>query len=823
LRIDIAQKRIKACLDDKSTRLDLSNLGLTILPSEIGQLNHLQYLNIRANRLTDIKEVAKLTALTELVCIGNQLQNLLGVDALTGLTKLICSANQLTCLQAITGNVDLEYLDCGDNRLAKIEEVSELPALITLNCSENNLKSLKGIEALNKMTSLNCCNNDLISLEGIGELTSLISLCFVNNPIRHVPHSILNNTWETVRAYYHDIAQCGYLINNRHKMLLLGNGRVGKTTLAHALKDNTPQKGKPRKESTIGIALLDWPLTDDDGNNWKVRVWDFGGQELYHATHRLFQSQSAIYCVLWTENPSEQDTQFDHTLRYWLDLIHDNNSDSPVVVIKSKCDISRNMGPHNKALEDDLYCNLSPISVSAWDGTNMPILRTTIQTLINRQASLQIRIPTSWGEVRTKLDTLGTTISKQQFEALCIEYEILDAEALLTYLHQCGDVFYRDNHFNDTIFIDQNWALTAIYRLYEISEKMGNPRTWIERNCGLVSGSELQQIFPDYKPHEVQLFIGFMLQAQMLFSIRPSHFLFCDQIYVMPALLPAQRPKGVPDVTTASMQYRLSYPWLHRLAIERIIIACHHLSSKSHWWRDGIGIEIDKSLQCSIFSDSKSSTLTIAFWGLESEIAKSLARVIKTIENTKVASPISEEMWLNSKGWCEVSDIKRFAVVSEDIVDKRGNTHPGLAYYMMLGIECAAISEAPPIKHTNIFTEVYMNFEQKNVVGNLIEGNVTNSTVTCDIKVGQTPQELDNTLQNLEALISKLEKAEFQGKRKYLGQLDTIQEELQKPKPKLTYVEELLKNFSDIMNNLEKGQALYKRVSEFLIGCGVTF
>ena len=256
MRIDIAQKRIKACLDDKSTRLDLSNLGLTILPSEIGQLNHLQYLNIRANRLTDIKEVAKLTALTELVCIGNQLQNLLGVDALTGLTKLICSANQLTCLQAITGNVDLEYLDCGDNRLAKIEEVSELPALITLNCSENNLKSLKGIEALNKMTSLNCCNNDLISLEGIGELTSLISLCFVNNPIRHVPHSILNNTWETVRAYYHDIAQCGYLINNRHKMLLLGNGRVGKTTLAHALKDNTPQKGKPRKESTIGICLL---------------------------------------------------------------------------------------------------------------------------------------------------------------------------------------------------------------------------------------------------------------------------------------------------------------------------------------------------------------------------------------------------------------------------------------------------------------------------------------------------------------------------------------------------------------------------------------
>ena len=41
------------------------------------------------------------------------------------------------------------------------------------------------------------------------------------------------------------------------------------------------------------------------------------------------------------------------------------------------------------------------------------------------------------------------------------------ANALLDFLHQNGAVFYRPGLFGDRIVLDQNWALEAIYALFD--------------------------------------------------------------------------------------------------------------------------------------------------------------------------------------------------------------------------------------------------------------------------------------------------------------------------------------------------------------------
>jgi internalin A len=44
---------------------------------------------------------------------------------------------------------------------------------------------------------------------------------------------------------------------------------------------------------------------------------------------------------------------------------------------------------------------------------------------------------------------------------------ISDKEALFDFLHHNGIIFYRDGLFAGRIVLDQNWALEAIYALFD--------------------------------------------------------------------------------------------------------------------------------------------------------------------------------------------------------------------------------------------------------------------------------------------------------------------------------------------------------------------
>jgi GTPase SAR1 family protein len=132
------------------------------------------------------------------------------------------------------------------------------------------------------------------------------------------------------------------------KILFLGNGRVGKTTLANTLRRHFSRadadlSGLPRVEqiaSTHGVELGRWmshvvvPPARRDGlaamshhhpdwaRKWSksspdrlqadLQLWDFGGQEIYHQTHRAFAGVGTVYVLVWRPKLTLQELEEDY-------------------------------------------------------------------------------------------------------------------------------------------------------------------------------------------------------------------------------------------------------------------------------------------------------------------------------------------------------------------------------------------------------------------------------------------------------------------------------------------------------------------------------
>ncbi len=87
------------------------------------------------------------------------------------------------------------------------------------------------------------------------------------------------------------------------KVVLLGEGTVGKTSLAHRLIDNE----YVIKDRTHGMNVwpLDLPLQPDKTLEQEALLWDLAGQEDYRLIHRLFLDETALALLLI--NPQKDD------------------------------------------------------------------------------------------------------------------------------------------------------------------------------------------------------------------------------------------------------------------------------------------------------------------------------------------------------------------------------------------------------------------------------------------------------------------------------------------------------------------------------------
>src|SRR5262249_1018370 len=85
------------------------------------------------------------------------------------------------------------------------------------------------------------------------------------------------------------------------------------------------------ESKTQGIKITNWSL-QCESDLLRLNVWDFGGQEIMHATHQFFLTERSLYLLVLNGREGGEDVDAE----YWLKHIESFGGDSPVIVVQNK-------------------------------------------------------------------------------------------------------------------------------------------------------------------------------------------------------------------------------------------------------------------------------------------------------------------------------------------------------------------------------------------------------------------------------------------------------------------------------------------------------
>ncbi len=594
------------------TQLDLRNNQITEIPERLGKLSNLTQLSLGSNQITEIPErLGKLSNLTLLDLSSNQITEIPEVlGKLSNLTLLHLSHNQITEIPEVLGklsNLTLLYLD--SNQITEIPEVlGKLSNLGQLNLSFNQITEIP--EVLGKLSNLRQLNlsfNQITEIpEVLGKMEQLEQLDLRGNPIP-IPPEILgsNQSYQpgdllTILDFYFQTRDPNATEElNEAKLLIVGEGEAGKTTLANKLL-NPDYQLKEREPSTEGIDVMHWEFPQGNGKPFRVHLWDFGGQEIYHATHQFFLTERSVY-VLLVDNRRQNPN-----LCYWLSIIELLSKGSPVFLVHNekqdiRCEINLSQQRRDfRNLEKDFATNLAT-------NRGLEALQRALQNRIATLDHISTPIPKRWANVRYVLENYSqrqTHIEVGEFFNICAGqgFKKSDKTAMLSlskYLHDLGIIlhFQKDPILKNIVILRPELATKAVYKVVSNQKITDNGEVTdnaeIIANYGYFTQENLKQIWRDREYQD--------LHDELLHLMK--HFKLCYEIpcqpgqYIAPQLLPLEMPNYDWD-DTDNLILRYEYDFMPKGIITRFIVEMHLLIYRPQSdlpkgkgdivWRDGV-------------------------------------------------------------------------------------------------------------------------------------------------------------------------------------------------------------------------------------------
>ena len=108
-----------------------------------------------------------------------------------------------------------------------------------------------------------------------------------------LPAEFSNSNNQTILAYLRELKFSKPTEIFRMRVMLVGPGEAGKTTLVHRLLTDEFVSGM--FSMTDGVSMKDWKISPE----MNLSLWDFGGQRVYLNSHAILFSDKTLYLLVW--------------------------------------------------------------------------------------------------------------------------------------------------------------------------------------------------------------------------------------------------------------------------------------------------------------------------------------------------------------------------------------------------------------------------------------------------------------------------------------------------------------------------------------------
>jgi internalin A len=356
---------------------------------------------------------------------------------------------------------------------------------------------------------------------------------------------------------------------------------------------------------TEGIQITQWPLRLNGQEDITLNVWDFGGQEIMHATHQFFLTERSLYLLVLNGRQGREATDAE----YWLELIHSFGGDSPIIVVLNK--IKEHPFDVNRRDLEQKFPNIRAfIKTDCEASIGIDDLQMLIEQQTDKLEHLRDPFPSSWFEIKQQLARMSENyISFEQYRAICQqdgESDIHAQDSLAVHLHNLGIAlnYKHDPRLRDTHVLNPRWVTNGIYTLLNADQ--------LAQNNGVIDITDLPQILDHqaYPPERHCFLLELMRKFELCFPFQEA-----ENRYLIPDLLDQQQPLEADDFDPATcLNFRYQYPISPEGLLPRFIVHTHVLSNQSRRWRTGVILEFEGN-QALVKANRQDRQVTISISG----------------------------------------------------------------------------------------------------------------------------------------------------------------------------------------------------------------
>lgn len=562
--------------------LNLLNLRIKSIPAYIAELSELKVLDLLANELTSIKNIDNLTKLAVLEIQGNNIKDIAPLKKLK----------------------HLKYMNLDGNPITDLEPLLDLNMHFTSNSQYKTY-------------------NNEISIIGC-------------NDIKNPPIDIVKQGDEAIRRYFKRIREEGSDNIYEAKLIFVGEGGSGKTSLQRRLLDEKAELPK-NEERTRGIEVVDFEF--EPGKI--AHIWDFGGQVVYYPVHRFFITENSVFVLL----ASTRNTA--HNFDYWLPTIYQFGGESPVIIGQT-ChdghterwnDVNNYLGNTDfniiKTLPEPYY----PLNLPD-NNKGLKTIKECITSQIKSLHHFGKSVPKSWVTVRNALlkrPKSDPYIPFQSFANLCEELEpdhfkeSVDIEDCCNFLHDIGVILWysKIEELKAWVILEPEWAMKAVYKIIDDGE--------IQKNNGHIRPEDFTRLWSDESDnsYEAHIILKEMLKAfQIAFSTKHP-----QKLYIIPALQIAIPKEKIWASDDDSLHIEYRFEFMPKGIVNQLSAELSGCIQDNEVWNNAVNLTHENS-KSQVIENSYFRELTITSKGVDARgmnilIMNALKNIIKTYKGVK--------------------------------------------------------------------------------------------------------------------------------------------------------------------------------------------